>query len=128
MWNCSKKLLATGAILVFADARLPAQDPIVTLPAIPVPTPTSAENPPASPPTPPDPDLVEQLPPPNLARPATPSAACAAAPVGTGQQPRIRTHPPLLAHVPSQALPLGALMHDAFQTQVNNGIAAQMVL
>src|SRR5262249_18119197 len=39
-----------------------------------------------------------------------------------------RKHLPLLAHRDYQAPPLGALMHQAFQTQVDNGIAARMVL
>jgi hypothetical protein len=118
MWHFPKTLVAAGALFLLAGGRGVAQGPSAAVPEDPQVTPESSLLPAPralsgpfgfSDPCPPD------AAPGGPAVPAAPTA------------PAVVVPPPLFAHTGPYP-PLGAIMHEHFQTQVNNGIAARMVL
>src|SRR5262249_34528062 len=138
-WQSPKKLLAAGALLVLTSTSTPAQAPSTEVQESPPLLPAPAEvavRPAASAPSSPL-ATVSQADGERLPAPTTPSQTAVAptpSPAGplayssNGGDYRRHTHPPLLAHRDYQAPALGVMMHQAFQTQVNNGIAAQIIL
>jgi hypothetical protein len=149
MWHSRKRLLVAGALVVLAGTRSSAQDPITdgqenlqVLPALSAPSVpmTVLGTAPASALSAPIQEGAERLPAPNKARqpvaPETPCATspqapCAASPqapcTATGAHPT-HQHSCVAYRTDYQSPPLGSMMYQAFQIQVDNGIAARMIL
>jgi hypothetical protein len=131
MWHSPKRLLAAGALVVLAGAHSQAQDPGAGVPDNPpvLPAPTvvgdSALAPNAIAGQEGPPVLHVQRPPLLAGSPAAAVPGCLGP---DGRERREHAHAPLLAHRDAPAVPLGALVYQHFQTQVNNGIAARMTL
>jgi hypothetical protein len=131
MWHSPKKLLAAGALVVLTGGHSYAQDPSGgaqdNAPVLPAPSAVGDSTPGA-------PSLDGQAGPSVLHVQRPPVIAGAASypmpaqPVSDERNLRAKAHPPCLEHRDVPHVPLGTFVYRHFQTQVNNGIAAHMVL